>query len=61
MAAITAGGGKSAPFLADVSDPEQVTALAAPIKEALGIVDILVNNAGIYPRTGFTNLTEKTT
>jgi NAD(P)-dependent dehydrogenase (short-subunit alcohol dehydrogenase family) len=34
---------------ADVSDPEQIEAVAARAEEALGGADILVNNAAIYP------------
>ena len=57
VAEITVAAGKSASFMADISDPEQVAALVTPIEEALGTVDILVNNAGIYPRIDFDGLT----
>ena len=34
-------------YVCDVTNEEQVTALAARIKEEVGVIDILVNNAGI--------------
>jgi 3-oxoacyl-[acyl-carrier protein] reductase len=34
-------------FIADLTDPEQVTALFAAVEAALGPVEILVNNAGM--------------
>lgn len=37
-------------YVCDVTDEEQVTALAARIKEEVGTIDILVNNAGIIKR-----------
>ena len=37
-------------YVCDVTDEEQVTALAARIKEEVGVIDILVNNAGIIKR-----------
>jgi NAD(P)-dependent dehydrogenase (short-subunit alcohol dehydrogenase family) len=36
-------------FDADVSDPEQIAAVAARAQDAFGGADILVNNAAIYP------------
>ena len=36
--------------MCDVTNEEQVTALAARIKEEVGVIDILVNNAGIIKR-----------
>jgi 3-oxoacyl-[acyl-carrier protein] reductase len=36
-------------FAADVSDPEQIEAVAARAQDAFGGADILVNNAAIYP------------
>ena len=37
-------------YVCDVTNEEQVTALAARIKEEVGVIDILVNNAGIIKR-----------
>ena len=37
-------------YVCDVTDEEQVTALAARIKDEVGTIDILVNNAGIIKR-----------
>jgi NAD(P)-dependent dehydrogenase (short-subunit alcohol dehydrogenase family) len=37
----------------DVTDPEQVRAMAAQVLDAMGAVDILVNNAGIAPSHKF--------
>ena len=36
--------------MCDVTNEEQVTALAARIREEVGVIDILVNNAGIIKR-----------
>ncbi len=49
VAAITADGGEALAIEADVSDPEQIEAVAARAQEAFGGTDILVNNAAIYP------------
>lgn len=40
-------GGQALPYQADVSNPEQVTAMVAAIVRRWGALDILVNNAGI--------------
>ena len=37
-------------YVCDVTNEEQVTALAARIREEVGVIDILVNNAGIIKR-----------
>ena len=37
-------------YVCDVTNEEQVTELAARIKEEVGVIDILVNNAGIIKR-----------
>ena len=37
-------------YVCDVTNEEQVTALAARIREEVGVIDILVNNAGIINR-----------
>jgi 3-oxoacyl-[acyl-carrier protein] reductase len=49
VAAIEAAGGEALAIEADVSDPEQIEAVAARAEEAFGGADILVNNAAIYP------------
>ena len=37
-------------YVCDVTDEDQVKAMAAKIKEEVGVIDILVNNAGIIMR-----------
>ena len=49
VAAIEADGGEALAIEADVSDPEQIEAVAARAQDAFGGADILVNNAAIYP------------
>jgi 2-hydroxycyclohexanecarboxyl-CoA dehydrogenase len=44
---INRAGGKAMAYQADVTQLDQVMAMAAKIKEDLGPVDILVNNAGV--------------
>lgn len=44
---IEQGGGRAVAIQADVSDPEQATALVEATVEQLGSIDVLVNNAGI--------------
>ncbi|EME66918.1 putative short-chain dehydrogenase [Rhodococcus ruber BKS 20-38] len=46
---IRAEGGAADPYIADVSDEDQVTELADTVAGIHGGADILVNNAGIYP------------
>ena len=50
-------GVEALPFLADVSDHQQVTNMFAAAAEQFGGVDILVSNAAIRPRKPFTELT----
>jgi 3-oxoacyl-[acyl-carrier protein] reductase len=49
VAAIEAAGGEAVAVDADLSDPEQVEAVAAGAQDAFGGTDVLVNNAAIYP------------
>ena len=44
---IMSAGGTAAAFRADVSEPEEVSALFEAINKELGAVEVLVNNAGI--------------
>ena len=44
-------------YVCDVTNEEQVTALAARIKEEVGVIDILVNNAGIIKRIPMCEMT----
>ncbi|MFP2932765.1 SDR family NAD(P)-dependent oxidoreductase [Pyxidicoccus sp. 3LG] len=44
---VTAAGGEAHVHVCDVSNPEQVEALATAAERALGGVDLLVNNAGV--------------
>ena len=50
VAEITRRGGRAVALRADVSDPDEVTALFAAIDTELGRLDVLVNNAGIGRR-----------
>ncbi|MBC8356519.1 MAG: SDR family oxidoreductase [Planctomycetes bacterium] len=45
---IEAGGGQAIACRADVSSPEDVSALVGQVQEELGPVDLLVNNAGVF-------------
>jgi NAD(P)-dependent dehydrogenase (short-subunit alcohol dehydrogenase family) len=45
--AITATGGSALPVVADVSDPDQVTAMVEQATSELGGLDVLVNNVGV--------------
>ena len=47
VAQLRSGGSRTLAVEADVSDPEQVSAMFTQLDEAWGGVDILVNNAGI--------------
>ncbi len=51
-------GQKVLAIQADVTDPEQVRAMIAQIKSALGDIDILVNNAGIVRDALFLRMDE---
>jgi NAD(P)-dependent dehydrogenase (short-subunit alcohol dehydrogenase family) len=46
---IAAAGGEAVAVAADVSDPEQIRAVAERAQDAYGGAQILVNNAAIYP------------
>ncbi len=50
-------GVEALPFLADVSDHQQVTNMFAAAAEKFGGVDILVSNAAIRPHKPFTEVT----
>ena len=50
-------GVEALPFIADVSDHQQVTNMFAAAAEQFGGVDILVSNAAIRPHEPFTSLT----
>jgi NAD(P)-dependent dehydrogenase (short-subunit alcohol dehydrogenase family) len=56
-AAIRARGGEAVPFKADVTDEDQVAALAHNVKSRLGPAQILVNNAGVNLRKPVTEFT----
>src|SRR5215831_6770535 len=43
---------------ADVSQLDQVKAMASAAQEGLGPIDILINNAGVFPRVPFLEMTE---
>jgi 3-oxoacyl-[acyl-carrier protein] reductase len=46
---ICAAGGEARAFAADVTEPEQMGAMAAAAMEAFGTIDVLCANAGIFP------------
>lgn len=48
VAKVTAAGGQALAVQADISQPDQITALFTATQEHFGRLDILVNNAGIY-------------
>src|SRR5438105_2383190 len=48
IAGIKSGGTNAIAIRADVSDPEQVTAMVRTVTEQLGPVDLLVNNAAVF-------------
>ena len=43
-----ADGGRAIPFTMDVTNPQQVTAMAAHAAQELGGIDVLINNAGVH-------------
>ena len=49
-------GGQATAFRCDVTDEEQVEALAAAVVEAYGRIDVLVNNAGVQVNVGLLDL-----
>jgi 3-oxoacyl-[acyl-carrier protein] reductase len=53
---IRKSGGRAAVKIADVTDPDAVTALIAAAVESFGRLDILVNNAGVRRETDFASL-----
>jgi len=53
VAGIRAVGGEAIAGVADVTDLDQVKAVAARAVEAFGAVDVLVNNAGVMPLAYF--------
>jgi NAD(P)-dependent dehydrogenase (short-subunit alcohol dehydrogenase family) len=56
-AAIVGAGGKAETFAADVTDEQDVTAMADAVTKQLGPVDILINNAGTNIRKKLTDFT----
>jgi len=56
---IESGGGKALPIRTDVTNVEDVNAMASEALNAFGRVDVLVNNAGINTVKPFLELTEK--
>ena len=50
---IRAAGGKAIPFMADVRDPDAVTAMAAAANKDFGGIDIIVHNAAVRNNTSF--------
>jgi len=56
---ISAAGGQALPFLADVSDANQVAAMVEAATKAYGGVDIAVSNAGLRRQTPFLDMTFK--
>ncbi|WP_246982475.1 beta-ketoacyl-ACP reductase [Halorientalis marina] len=52
-------GGKAVPLQADVSDFDQVEAMAEDTREVFGSADVLVNNAGITIDKKFENMTKE--
>jgi 3-oxoacyl-[acyl-carrier protein] reductase len=50
---IRAAGGRAMPFLADISNPDQVAAMVDAAVKEFGGVDICVNNAGLRRQTPF--------
>src|ERR1700712_1228391 len=53
---VEAAGAEGIAVRCDVSDPEDMAALAAAARERFGAVDILVHNAGIYPISEFKDM-----
>ena len=57
---ICAAGGKAIPFLADVRDPERVSAMVEAATREFGGVDIMVHNAAVRNNTPFEEMTLET-
>ncbi|MBV1949060.1 SDR family NAD(P)-dependent oxidoreductase [Streptomyces sp. BV129] len=57
VAEIRDRGGRAVAAMADVSDPDAVTAMSALVTEALGPVDIVVNNVGVRRAKPFEEIT----
>ncbi|MFB6141792.1 MAG: SDR family NAD(P)-dependent oxidoreductase, partial [Halorientalis sp.] len=57
--AIEEAGGEAVPLQADVSEMDEVTAMADRVDEVYGGVDVLVNNAGITIDKKFENMTRE--
>jgi len=55
--AIVAAGGKAESFIADVTDEQDVTAMADAVTKKMGPVDIVINNAGTNIRKKLTDFT----
>ena len=53
VAGIRQSGGEALARVADVTDLEQLRAVAADAVEAFGAIDVLVNNAGVMPLSYF--------
>lgn len=49
---ITARGGTAIAVPADVTDPAQVNAAVATVRDSLGPIDVLLNNAAVFGRGG---------
>jgi NAD(P)-dependent dehydrogenase (short-subunit alcohol dehydrogenase family) len=58
-AAIGAGGGEAASFVADVSNSDDVQGLIAAVVERFGRIDILVNNVAISDNRDVLEITEE--
>ena len=54
---IRAKGGKAIPFIADITDPDAVQAMADAAVKEFGGIDIMVANAANRSNTPFENLT----
>ena len=57
VAKVAAAGGKATAVQADISQPEEITALFNATIKQYGKLDILVNNAGIYEFGGLDSVT----
>ncbi|WP_375386053.1 SDR family NAD(P)-dependent oxidoreductase [uncultured Microbacterium sp.] len=54
---IIRAGGTASGHVVDLSDPDAVAAVVAPVSAAVGVPGILVNNAAIYPQIPWNDLT----